>query len=259
MTTAMATRRTQVGPPPENRIYETSSNAGFLAWEKAWADHFGARVEDEGIDAEREPGGHADPYAGDPERKRRFAEAVDWIANYTGRWGFILDLRADRRFGTKHYRLSDRQVEVVLNSKARDLAAKKERVQTGRDLHCLPFGRTYAAVENDSGVLTFLIIDRCADLDRYKNPSKWAGWVFVKQFIGGVGEGQRLGSQRPGESYSGQWANLIDRVLADPMAAVRRFGTELGICGICNLPLTNEASRERGIGPVCESKLEGGL
>lgn len=34
-----------------------------------------------------------------------------------------------------------------------------------------------------------------------------------------------------------------------------RYGKELGICGVCGRTLTNEASREAGIGPVCASKL----
>lgn len=156
----------------------------------------------------------------DPVRAARLAEAIDYIKNYTGTWGFILDLRADRRWGTKHYRLSDRQVEVVLNSKARDAARAKERVQTGRDLTVLPIGRTRAAVDNDSGGVTFLIIDRPAER------SKWAGWVFVKQQQGP--NEVRLGSQRPNETYAGQWANLIQKVIDDPMAAVARRGHDRG-------------------------------
>jgi hypothetical protein len=35
----------------------------------------------------------------------------------------------------------------------------------------------------------------------------------------------------------------------------QRYGKEIGRCGICNLPLTDDVSRERGIGPVCWEKL----
>jgi hypothetical protein len=103
-------------------------------------------------------------------------------------------------------------------------------------------------VDNDSGGLTFLIFDQ-------PKVGKWAGWVFVKQQQGP--NEVRLGAQRPGQSYVGQWANLIDKVLDDPKAAVVRYGKELGVCGVCALPLTNEESRQDGIGPVCKARMEG--
>lgn len=37
--------------------------------------------------------------------------------------------------------------------------------------------------------------------------------------------------------------------------AMERYGLELGVCGRCHRPLTNDDSRARGIGPVCASKL----
>ncbi len=159
--------------------------------------------------------------------------------------------------------LSDGMVRAILKCKVaaeeraqRAERAQRERVQTGRDLTMLPIGRTYAAVENDSGGITFLVIDHVGELDRWKNPTKWAGWVFVKQQVSD--DLTKLGSQRPGESYVGQWSNLIDKVLADPTEAVRRYGLELGRCGVCGKALTNQESREQGIGPVCLAKLEGG-
>jgi hypothetical protein len=33
-----------------------------------------------------------------------------------------------------------------------------------------------------------------------------------------------------------------------------RYGLELGHCGRCGRELTNEASREAGIGPICAGK-----
>lgn len=193
----------------------------------------------------------------DPVRKAREAEALDYAANYVGTWGLPKDIRADRRFGTKYMTLSDRQIDVLLEGKARDLARAKERKQTGRDLRVLPYGRTHAAVDNDEGGVTFFVFDRPEELDRFKNPNRWHGWVFVRQHLGGHSDfnDPKVGSQRPGESYVGQWPTLIDRVLADPMAAVVRYGTELGICGVCERDLTNEDSRAAGIGPVCAKRM----
>lgn len=234
---------------PDGRWLRIRAYEDLDAFEKAWDEASGLEHAAE-MFVERTGGGTGEP--GDPIAKARHAEAVAFIRDYTGRFAFILDLRARNGWGTKWYKLSPKQVEAVLKVKAND-APKPERKQTGRDLNALPYGRTCAAVDNDSGGLTFLLIDRPAELDRFKQPNRWAGWVFVKQQQGP--EEVRLGSQRPGESYSGQWANLIDKVLADPEAAVRRYGTELGVCGICQLPLTNEESRTYGIGPVCRRKL----
>jgi hypothetical protein len=39
--------------------------------------------------------------------------------------------------------------------------------------------------------------------------------------------------------------------------ASMRYGRELGICGVCGRTLTNEDSRQRGIGPICAARLAG--
>jgi hypothetical protein len=240
------------GPPGDTAEYWMPRD--FNEWEAAWDRHLGTVSEPLAIPAHE---GATEQVPVDVEAKAREQEAIAFIRDYTGRFPFILDLRARRAWGTKHYSLSEKQVAAVLRVKANENRPAKVREQTGRDLRVLPVGRTHAAVDNDSGSVTFLIFDRPDTKDRYGNPNKWDGWVFVKQFIGGIGEGQRLGSQRPGETYSGQWANLVDKVLADPMGAVQRFGRELGICGVCSLPLTNDESREFGIGPVCRAKIGG--
>lgn len=198
------------------------------------------------------------------ERRREgsnplYAMAKAYVMAYTGDFEFLLDMKR-RIAGQRGERgpLTDRQVEAILKCRQAELdrakraeEAAKARVQTGRDLTQLPEGRTCAAVDNESGTVTFLLIDRP------KAGTKWAGWVFVKQQQGP--NEVRLGAQRPGESYVGQWANLIDKVLADPVAAVARYGLELGVCGVCNRALTNDISREAGIGPVCRAKLENGF
>lgn len=206
-----------------------------------------------------DPGDEGEPEREDHERtggfNPKYEEAKRYAATYTGTFEFMLDMKL-RVTGPKGVRfpLTERQVEAILKCKkadeeraARAVAAAKERKQTGRDLNVLPVGRTYAAVDNDEGGVTFLIIDRPAD------NSRWSGWVFVKQQQGP--NEVKLGMQRPGETYVGQWPSLIDRVLADPVEAVARYGKELGVCGVCHSPLTNVESRESGIGPVCRTRI----
>lgn len=47
---------------------------------------------------------------------------------------------------------------------------------------------------------------------------------------------------------------VLVKIEKDPKAASIRYGQELGVCGVCNRTLTNEESRAKGIGPVCESR-----
>lgn len=192
------------------------------------------------------------------EANPAYAEAKAYAAAYTGTFDFMRSMH-DRMTGPRPLRgpLSPKMVEAILKCKAAEVkrVEERQRDQTGRsrNLTVLPVGRTYAAVENESGALTFLIFDRPGEKDRYGLPNRWSGWVFVKQQQGP--NEVRLGSQRPGETYSGQWPSLIDKVLADPIGAVEMYGKALGICGVCSRPLTNEESREQGIGPVCRAKI----
>lgn len=44
-------------------------------------------------------------------------------------------------------------------------------------------------------------------------------------------------------------------ILADPTAALRLYGQEIGRCGHCHKTLTDDASRAYGIGPKCRKVL----
>jgi hypothetical protein len=48
---------------------------------------------------------------------------------------------------------------------------------------------------------------------------------------------------------------ILDKIAEDPVAAMKRYGRELGHCGMCGRTLTDTLSREIGIGPVCREKL----
>jgi len=49
-------------------------------------------------------------------------------------------------------------------------------------------------------------------------------------------------------------ARIIKDIQVDPEGASVLYGRELGVCGRCGRTLTDEESRERGIGPVCAEK-----
>ncbi|AKF14305.1 hypothetical protein SEA_VINCENZO_43 [Mycobacterium phage Vincenzo] len=75
---------------------------------------------------------------------------------------------------------------------------------------------------------------------------RWAGYVFVKQVIGG--DEQKL-SMKQGRA-------ILSRIAAaGAEVASARYGHEIGECGVCGRQLTNDDSRARGIGPVCADKM----
>lgn len=49
-------------------------------------------------------------------------------------------------------------------------------------------------------------------------------------------------------------AAILAAIAVDPMAAMLRYGQEIGACGHCGRTLTDADSRARGIGPVCAAR-----
>jgi hypothetical protein len=52
-----------------------------------------------------------------------------------------------------------------------------------------------------------------------------------------------------------QVAKVLDAIKADPKAASLLYGLKLGQCGVCGRTLTNQESREAGIGPICSGRM----
>lgn len=74
---------------------------------------------------------------------------------------------------------------------------------------------------------------------------KWAGRTFVKHIAGEDEHAVRNQSQR---------ASVLKAIAVDPEHASKLYGREIGSCGVCGRQLTDQASREVGIGPVCREK-----
>lgn len=113
---------------------------------------------------------------------------------------------------------------------------KAPRVKVASDAPDVPAGRYAIEVE---GKLAFFKVD-------VPGPdSRWHGWVFVKQ-VAGDEQYPVKGARR---------ATVLAGIAADPREAMLRYGREIGSCGHCGRTLTDEASREAGIGPVCAGKV----
>lgn len=109
---------------------------------------------------------------------------------------------------------------------------------TDKDIREVPEGR-YAITGND-GATKFYQVDKPTE-------GRWKGYTFVK-----VQAGDDLHNLR----QRGERTAVLARIAEDGWkAAMLRYGREIGSCGHCGRTLTNEESREYGIGPICRGKM----
>jgi len=129
----------------------------------------------------------------------------------------------------------------------KDLPAppKNNNSASGLDLWTIPAGR-YAVPGGDTRLRVWV--------KRAKN--KWDGWIFVED-AAVYGEGQKYGSQRPGERYNGKIETQLAAILADPITAAEAYGALTSHCSMCNRALELEQSVERGMGSKCYAKYFG--
>jgi hypothetical protein len=110
-------------------------------------------------------------------------------------------------------------------------------IRPAADAVDVPAGR-YAIV-NDEGVVKFYKVDRPTE-------GRWTGYTFVK-----VQASEEWHPVRNRESRD----EILAAIATDPTGAMRRYGIELGRCGNCGRLLTDETSRQMGIGPDCAQRL----
>lgn len=111
---------------------------------------------------------------------------------------------------------------------AAPVAAPTVEVEAGR----------YAIVDEADGRIRFFVVDRPTE-------GRWIGRTFVSE-------------QASDEKYPvrGPRRNeILAAIAVDAEGALRRYGVELGRCGVCGRTLTDETSRAAGIGPDCAARL----
>lgn len=179
-------------------------------------------------------------------------EAIEYAKAYEGNFGFLQDMRAKVEAGQM---LSVNMVNAILRCKAREqrMARPVSQPEGKLDLSVIPasWRGVHVAVPGTRHEIEFLKIDHIAE----DKESKWAGWVFVKRQYGDNYE--RYGAQRPGQKYVGKGEDLLEKVLANPVEAMQRYGQLLGRCAICRRELTDDNSRTLGIGPECVQRVYG--
>jgi hypothetical protein len=115
--------------------------------------------------------------------------------------------------------------------------AEAQEAKTRGGPEGVPNGR-YAVTEPD-GILRFYKVNSPTD-------GKWAGYTFV--------EVQASDELYPLKDRTRR-TTVLALIAEDVQAAMLRYGVELGQCGHCGRTLTNELSRELGIGPICRGKM----
>jgi len=185
-------------------------------------------------------GERKEPEPVDPETKRRMSEALAYVRDYRGTWGLILDIRADRRFGTKYMRLSERQVEVILAGKARDAEREVEREIAQAEAY--ERSRTQTQVRATEGWYSVE-----GTVYKVQKAVHGSGHLYAKRLI--VNDGTGVWEYAPG------MVNRLTEAQRLTVEEAERFGRLYGICGVCGAQLTDETSISRGIGPVCAGRL----
>jgi hypothetical protein len=126
-------------------------------------------------------------------------------------------------------RLKD-EIATLKEGKAHDVIVKDSKPPT------VPAGRY--AIERE-GTLKFYRVTRPEE-------GRWAGWTFVDR---------QASDERYPVKNRIERESILRQIGEDVQGAMETYGRELGHCGHCGRTLTNEVSRERGIGPVCAEKM----
>lgn len=81
---------------------------------------------------------------------------------------------------------------------------------------------------------------------RKPTEGKWAGFVFLSQLSGENHIPMRDKVEREA---------IYSLIVKDVVGALKLYGQKIGRCGHCRKTLTDQVSREFGIGPVCRKAL----
>jgi hypothetical protein len=111
--------------------------------------------------------------------------------------------------------------------------------QPGPALPDVPEGHYAIPSLTGNNDLDFFRVDRPTE-------GKWAGYTFLKRVVGGKPDLPVARAQR---------RTVLEAIEAAGVDAARQqYGVSIGRCYVCNRHLTDELSRQLGIGPDCRKK-----
>lgn len=164
----------------------------------------------------------------------------------------------------EHGSVERKQAAVTDEGEAQDVLEVNESV-LGLDLSNLPDGR-YAAPDvtgkNDYIFLAVKRVRKTVKRDRryvygnvvVGNEIVVAGTIEVRIWSSDTKEW--VGAQKPGDVYRGKYEDELQLIMMMPEPWAILFGRLLGYCGRCGKKLTDDVSREIGLGLECEKKRE---
>ena len=152
---------------------------------------------------------------------------------------FILNLCAERDVAQPDVALLRQLSRAEATKRISVLLETPKKVAPSNDTDAskpdVPAG--HYAVETD-GVTKFYRVDRPTE-------GKWKGYTFVKV--------QASDDYHRVNKFAAQ--AILAKIAEDVQGAMTLYGQRIGRCGHCNRTLTDEASRARGIGPICYGKM----
>lgn len=133
----------------------------------------------------------------------------------------------------------------------------------GLDLSNLPDGRYAAPDPSGKNEYVFLMVRRARKTTqrdrRYVygkittgNEVVVAGTIEVKVWSSDSKE--LIGEQKPGDAYRGEYEDELELIMMFPEKMAQIFGVKIGACCICGKTLTDDISRQIGMGLDCEKK-----
>lgn len=153
--------------------------------------------------------------------------------------------------------------EVLAETGPAEIVIEDNTSTLGLDLSGLPDGRYAAPDPSGDNDYVFLMVTRAKvtkELDRRYRYGKIvtgreivvAGTISVREWSSDSKEW--VGIQRPGDVYRGQFEEQLQLVMMAPELWATLFGRLIGHCCICGKTLTDDVSRNIGMGLDCEKK-----
>lgn len=188
-------------------------------------------------------------------------EAMAWIQAKQGKFRFA---SAMAEAVAKYGHLTENQLATVerlrLADVERDAQRAQERVAQVAAAPAISVAPLEQAFAKALSTGSKRIVLRLASyrFSYAKAESKNPGAIYVKQRSDG--EDAYLGKIQDGKfvrafgACSPEMESEIVALCNDPEAAAVAYGRRLGRCAICGAELSNKASIERGIGPICAEK-----